>query len=70
MRQLINKKLPLKELPEGYSTSHFGTSNLTVGKRYKILDYEGNNLWFRDNIGKLTSCSYRRFIISEGKQTK
>lgn len=53
----VGKHLKLKEMPQ----LRFGNPNVTVGKKYLILDTEGSNFWLNDDDGNRVSFGSSRF---------
>jgi len=59
LRDFINKSLILNELPQ----LKFGNPNVTIGKKYPIIDVEGSNFWLIDDDGLKTSFHSGRFNL-------
>lgn len=59
MKQYIGQELELKEMPQ----LRFGNPNVTVGKKYLIVDVEGSNFWLIDDDGEKSTIGCSRFGI-------
>jgi hypothetical protein len=55
----IGTYLELKEMPQ----LRFGNPNVTVGKKYFIVDVEGSNFWLIDDDGEKCSFGSSRFNL-------
>lgn len=59
MLKYIGKYLKLTELP----SLRFDKPNVTIGKKYLILDAEGSNFWINDDNGEKTTFGSCRFKL-------
>lgn len=53
----INTELELKEMPQ----LRFGTPDVRIGNKYKIVDVEGSNFWLIDDSGD--KVSFGRVVL-------
>ena len=53
-----NKEYELNELPTGYTSQHY---KLTIGKKYKFIEFFGNNVLVKSDNGTEVSFNISRF---------